>query len=116
MKTIRENKASVRPDIAAQNARRANVREFLNQTSVVYADLHIEQDEQGWTSYGIQDATIFCKETQDVKVLHHDNSKFTVSCEDFETARSEFWQRWAIYCNKRFGRKVSIEIRNTFRS
>lgn len=83
---------------------------FMDKQTAVIGKFTTERDDDGWVIYGFEDLRVWDPNLKVYVHLHPTNpDKFKVLAEDYDTAKSEFWARWNIYCSKMFKFTVSIE-------
>lgn len=87
----------LKDQVRKENSWKAFIRECDNREIVANGKLTIERDDDSWTTYGFEDLILWNGKTH---ISLGSNDKFKVTAEDYETAKSEFWQRWSIFIKR----------------
>lgn len=83
--------------------------DFRNMLTVARGTF-ITERENDTVTFGVRDLHVWLPNLQrEINLTLNAPDKFTVTAEDFETASSEFWARWKIFCSRAF-KKSFIKI------
>jgi hypothetical protein len=100
--------------IQTNNNKKAWYRDFLNQKSVIYANMEFLPDND-MVTLTLRDPMLYDPtHNKIISVLKAKDSpdKFTVVASTKEEALTEFYSRFKIWCVNSFGRSIQLEVRN----
>lgn len=91
------------------NAAKAEARHFANMVHHAEGIRVIENNDDNTVTYGFKDLRVWNTRTQSWQLLTaKDEDKFMVTCDDFETASREFWDRWVKFTQRVFRTRIQL--------
>lgn len=85
---------------------------FRNMTSIILADLEVNQLENGVT-YGLLNTRIWDPASQSYQPFT--DQELRIEARDFDTAKAIFWPRFRHFVYRKTGKRIPTEIQRIYR-